>query len=569
MRVAVVACGAIALHVGEIAERRGWQVDVHPLPPELHNRPERIAPRVAELLDRLEAGYDRVVVGYADCGTFGALDAELRRADIPRLAGMHCYDVFGRDEVREAMAEQPGTYFLTDFLARSFDRTVWRSLGLDRHPDLRDAYFGNYTRVVWLAQRPTPELRGRRPSARLRCWGCRWRSPRSATPGWSASWSRWSWSRRMTRAALLPAAGTPLRVVDLDLAPPGPDEVQVRLHASGVCSDDLNVLDGTVDVPSPLVPGHEGAGVVEALGEGVRDLAVGDHVALSWAPYCGHCDECLRDLPHLCSTAWPMMLQGGLLDGTTRLSFGGAVVHHYCFLSSFSERAVVPARSCVRIPDDVPFEVAALLGCAVTSGVCAVWRTAQVRPGDRVAVFGLGGTGLSAVLGAVAAGASQIVAVDARQSRLERALALGASAAVHWEGEPEDVAISVTEASGGGVDFAFETAGRPANMRAAFLSTRARGAAVLAGIPRADAELRLPALSIPRMERRVLGSIYGSARPDHDFPLILDLYQRGPAAARPADLPPAAARRGRGCGATPCAPARRRAQCSSSPESAW
>jgi hypothetical protein len=147
------------LHVGEIAERRGWQVDVHPLPPELHNRPERIAPRVAVLLDRLDAGYDRVVVGYADCGTLGALDAEIEARGIPRLAGMHCYDVFGRDEVQAAMAEQPGTYFLTDFLARSFDRTVWRSLGLDRHPDLRDAYFGNYTRVVWLAQRPTPELR--------------------------------------------------------------------------------------------------------------------------------------------------------------------------------------------------------------------------------------------------------------------------------------------------------------------------------------------------------------------------------------------------------------------------
>jgi hypothetical protein len=159
MRIAVVACGAIALHVGEIAERRGWEVDVHPLPPELHNRPERIAPRVAELLDRLDAGYDRVVVGYADCGTLGALDAEIEARGIPRLAGMHCYDVFGRDEVQAAMAEQPGTYFLTDFLARSFDRTVWRSLGLDRHPDLLDAYFGNYTRVVWLAQRPTPELR--------------------------------------------------------------------------------------------------------------------------------------------------------------------------------------------------------------------------------------------------------------------------------------------------------------------------------------------------------------------------------------------------------------------------
>jgi hypothetical protein len=169
MRVAVVACGAIALHVGEIAERRGWQVDVHPLPPELHNRPERIAPRVAELIDRLETGYDRVVVGYADCGTFGALDAELEAREIPRLAGMHCYDVFGRDEVREAMEHEPGTYFLTDFLARSFDRTVWRSLGLDRHPDLRDAYFGNYTRVVWLAQRRTPELEAaaRRAAAML------------------------------------------------------------------------------------------------------------------------------------------------------------------------------------------------------------------------------------------------------------------------------------------------------------------------------------------------------------------------------------------------------------------
>ena len=329
------------------------------------------------------------------------------------------------------------------------------------------------------------------------------------------------------RAALLPAPGTALRVVDLELDAPGPGEVQVRLRASGVCSDDLNVLDGTVDVPSPLVPGHEGAGVVEALGAGVDGLAVGDHVALSWAPYCGHCEECLRDLPQLCGTAWPLMLAGGLLDGTTRLRFGGAEVHHYCFLSSFAERAVVPARSCVRIPEDVPFEVAALLGCAVTSGVCAVWRTAGVRPGDRVAVFGIGGTGMSSVMGAAAVGASQVVAVDRRQSRLGRAEELGATALVPWQGEPQNVAAAVIEASGGGVDYAIETSGRTASMRAAFLSTRKRGAAVLAGIPRADAELTVPAISIPRMERRVLGSIYGSARPDRDFPLILDAYRRG------------------------------------------
>jgi Zn-dependent alcohol dehydrogenase len=329
------------------------------------------------------------------------------------------------------------------------------------------------------------------------------------------------------RAAMLPAPGTPLRVVELELEAPGRGEVLVRLHASGVCQDDLNVLDGTVDVPSPIVPGHEGAGVVEEVGEGVEHVAPGDHVALSWAPYCGTCEECLRDLPHLCSTAWPLMLAGGLLDGTTRLRFGGAEVHHYCFLSSFADRAVVPARSCVRIPDDVPFEVAALLGCAVTSGVCAVWRTAGVRPGDRVAVIGTGGTGLSAVMGAAASGASAIVAVDRRDERLARARDLGATATVPWGGEPEDVAAAVVEASGGGVDYAIDCTGRPGPMRAAFLSTRKRGAAVMAGIPRADAEFTVPARSIPRMERRVLGSIYGSARPDRDFPLILEAYRRG------------------------------------------
>ena len=153
-RVAVVACGALALHVQAIARRRGWAVDVHPLPPELHNRPERIAPAAAELIAQLEPGYDRVVLAYADCGSMGAVD----ELGVERLAGDHCYDVFARAEVREAMREEPGTYFLTDFLARTFERTVVRSLGLDRHPELRDAYFSNYRRVVYLAQRPTPRL---------------------------------------------------------------------------------------------------------------------------------------------------------------------------------------------------------------------------------------------------------------------------------------------------------------------------------------------------------------------------------------------------------------------------
>jgi len=164
---AVIACGALAADVRRIAGRRGWDVDVHPVPALLHNRPERIAPAVAAELERLRDRYDRVAVAYADCGTYGALDAAL--GDVPRLAGDHCYDVLARAEVRAALAEEPGTYLLTDFLARTFEHTVWRELGLDRHPDLRDAYFGHYTRVVWLAQRPTPATRAaaERAAARL------------------------------------------------------------------------------------------------------------------------------------------------------------------------------------------------------------------------------------------------------------------------------------------------------------------------------------------------------------------------------------------------------------------
>jgi len=156
---AVIACGALAVHVRQIARRRGWDVDVHPVPALLHNRPERIAGAVERQVARLAGEYDRVAVAYADCGSYGALDDALDRTGIPRLAGDHCYDVFARDDVRAALEEEPGTYVLTDFLARTFQHTVLRELGLDRHPELRDAYFGNYTRVLWLAQHPTSATR--------------------------------------------------------------------------------------------------------------------------------------------------------------------------------------------------------------------------------------------------------------------------------------------------------------------------------------------------------------------------------------------------------------------------
>ena len=314
--------------------------------------------------------------------------------------------------------------------------------------------------------------------------------------------------------------------MELELAPPGPGEVLVRLRAAGVCHSDLNAIDGTAATRCPAVLGHEGAGVVEAVGVGV-DLAPGAPVLLSWLPSCGRCEECLRDLPHLCTTAWQAMAAGGLLDGATRLSRDGEPVFHYCFLSTFADCAVVPARCCIAIPGDVPFDVAALVGCAITTGTGAVWRTAGVRPGDRVAVFGCGGVGLSAVLAAAAVGADPVVAVDVTPEKLEAALRLGATDAVQWSGGPDETADAVRAVSGGGVDYAIEATGRTEAARAAFLSTRARGAAVLIGIPAADAELSLPALSIPRMERRVLGSVYGSARPERDFPALLDLYRRG------------------------------------------
>ena len=166
--VGVVACGALAVHVRAIARRRGWEVDVHPIPALLHNRPERIPAAVEEELGRLAGVYDVLAVAYADCGTYGALDAVLERAGVRRLAGEHCYAVFGGDAVREALEAEPGTYLLTDFLARTFEHTVVRELGLDRHPELRDDYFGHYTRVVWLAQDPDDELRALAESAAAR-----------------------------------------------------------------------------------------------------------------------------------------------------------------------------------------------------------------------------------------------------------------------------------------------------------------------------------------------------------------------------------------------------------------
>ena len=329
------------------------------------------------------------------------------------------------------------------------------------------------------------------------------------------------------RGVVLEQTGGPLTLSELELAPPGPQEVLVRVKASGVCHSDWNAVDGTSETVCPAVLGHEGAGVVEAVGQDVTRVAVGDHVALSWTPWCGECEECARGLPQLCSTVWPAMFTGGLMDGTPRLSRNGDPIYHYSLLSTFADACVVPERSCVRIDEDVPFDVAALVGCGVSTGVGAAWRTAGVSEGERVAVFGCGGVGLSALMAAVAVGAEPVIAVDAAPQKLEIARSFGATAAVEWQGDPEATAAAVHEVSGGGVDYAIEATGRPEAMEAAFLSTRKRGAAVLIGIPREGSMLSIPAVTIPRMERRILGSIYGSTMPERDFPETLAMYREG------------------------------------------
>ncbi len=329
------------------------------------------------------------------------------------------------------------------------------------------------------------------------------------------------------RAAVLYEENKPLEIKEVELLPPGEHEVLVKLSASGVCHSDLSSATGKSPTKLPAILGHEGAGVVEQVGPGVTNVKPGDHVVLSWNPDCGECDECNRGLPHLCSNAWKGMFAGGLLDGTSRFRLDGEAIFHYSMVSSFAEKVVVPDRSCVVINQDVPLEIASLVGCAVTTGVGAVWNTAQVRPGDRIAVFGCGGVGLSAVLGAIAVGASQIIVVDTRADKLETALRMGATDAVQSTGTPEETAAEILRLSNGGVDYAFDAVGASSVTLSAFLSTRKRGAAVVIGIPAQDAVIPIPALSIPRMERRILGSLYGSASPRRDFPLILDLFMRG------------------------------------------
>ena len=328
------------------------------------------------------------------------------------------------------------------------------------------------------------------------------------------------------RAAVLRETGGPLSVEDVELADPGPGEATVRLVASGVCHSDWNVVTGATPNPLPAVLGHEGAGVVEAVGEGVTEVAEGDHVILSWLPACGKCFYCLEGRGVLCEVAMADMFEGTLPGGTLALSRNGESLYHYSYLSTFAERCVVPVTCCVPVRSDAPLAVAALVGCAVMTGFGAAVLRARVAPGSAAVVYGAGGVGLSAILGCRMAGARTIVAADPVAFKRETALELGATHAV--DPANDDVAGLLRELTDGrGADYAFDAAGAPGVVAQAYDAVRRGGTVVAVGIPPVGATADLPGPSLPREEKIVTGSFYGSCRPRVDMPLVVDLYMEG------------------------------------------
>lgn len=327
------------------------------------------------------------------------------------------------------------------------------------------------------------------------------------------------------KAAVLMEPGSGFVIEELDLQAPKAGEVLVKIAASGVCHSDYHVMDGTTKHPMPCVCGHEGAGVVEAVGPNVSRTQVGDHVVLSWAPDCGDCFYCLHGQPNLCETFTEPIWAGTMLDGTPRLSLNGEPVYHYCGLASFAEYAVVPQESCIPIRKDVPLEVASLVGCAVATGVGAAMYTAQVCPGESVVIYGAGGIGLNIVQGALLCGASTIITVDTNQSKMQTARDFGATHALIAGGDSLEAIRDLT--GGRGADHVFEAVGLPAVQETAFEAVRPGGTLTLVGLSPMGSGTNLPGAVITRQEKVIRGSYYGSVNAHRDFPLFIDLYASG------------------------------------------
>jgi alcohol dehydrogenase len=321
------------------------------------------------------------------------------------------------------------------------------------------------------------------------------------------------------------ARSQPLRIEHLTLDAPGMGEVLIKVHAAGLCHSDLSVITGDRPRPVPMALGHEASGTVVQAGAGVTDLQPGDLVVLVFVPSCGHCVPCMEGRPALCEPGARANTQGTLLSGARRLHRGGAAVHHHLGVSAFADHAVVSRNSCVRIEADIDPVQAALFGCAVLTGVGAVINTARVQAGSTVAVLGLGGVGLCALLGAVVAGARQVVAVDLHDSKLALASTLGATAGVN--ARDPDAVEKVRALTGGGADYVFEMAGSVQAMEAAYRMTRRGGMTVTAGLPHPDHRWPVQQVNLVAEERTVKGSYVGSCVPVRDVPRYVALFLAG------------------------------------------
>jgi alcohol dehydrogenase len=326
-------------------------------------------------------------------------------------------------------------------------------------------------------------------------------------------------------AALPYAQSRPLSIDEVELDPPGHGEVLVKVAAAGLCHSDLSVINGDRPRPVPMALGHEASGVVEELGPGVDDLARGDHVVMVFVPSCGHCLPCAEGRPALCEPGAAANGKGTLLSGARRIKRKGLAINHHLGVSAFAEYVTVSRRSLVKVDRELALDEAALFGCAVLTGVGAVVNTARVPAGATVAVIGLGGVGLAALLGAIAAGASRVVAIDLADDKLEFAKQLGATDA--FNARKEDCAEAVRAATAGGVEYAFELAGSVKAMELAYKITRRGGTTVTAGLPPPSANFSFPQVGLVAEERTIKGSYIGTCVPLRDLPRYVGLYRQG------------------------------------------
>ena len=326
------------------------------------------------------------------------------------------------------------------------------------------------------------------------------------------------------KAAVLYELKTPLKVEDVDLDNPKSGEVRVKVVANGVCHSDYSVIHGVLRSPLPVVPGHEGAGIVEEIGPGVTMVKPGDHVVLSFAPYCGHCFYCSVGSLVLCDNMRMTMGKGTLLDGTTRLKKNGKPIHHMAGLSSFAQYVVVAESSCIKIANDVPLEKACLVGCAVMTGVGAAINTAKVQPGTSCVVIGCGGVGLNTIQGCGLAGAATIIGVDLMDSKLEYAKQFGATHTIN-PGKQDLVKTVRSLTEGRGADYAFEVIGLGKTIEQAYACSRQGGTTIVVGAPSREDTVTIPASSL-LTEKIIKGSVYGSCHPHVDMPRLIDLYMK-------------------------------------------